>query len=392
MQTIDHSRLQRVLKGTFAVAHVSSAHPWTDNRVHMREAASTASRHSTLLIAVASPTTVPETGVTVVTIPRRPRLGRILVSSAQAVLLAVASGARVVHLHDPELVWSVPLLRALGRSVIFDAHEDLPDQFRNRYYLPRRFHGATKLLAHAVIAVASLSSHVIAATAHTGSRYPARKTSIVHNFPRLRTAERRLPPIATRPSRATYIGAISENRGSETMRQAVDDSDFPTGWELHVAGPFYPAGLVESFGGAGASDRVVVHGLLSPESARDLLLESRIGLVVLQPTDAYRHALATKMFEYLAAGIPVIASDFPMWVDLLDGYDCATFIPPDDPKALARAIRRYADDPALLERQGANARRAAVEVFNWTTEEKTLLGVYDRLGLRAGANTSSRIP
>jgi glycosyltransferase involved in cell wall biosynthesis len=390
MKTIARSRLRRVLHGTFAVAHVSSAHPWTDNRVHMREAASTASRHATLLIAVDSPTTVPETGVTVVTIPRRPRVRRVFISTAQAVLLAVASGARVVHLHDPELIWSVPVLRALGRAVIFDAHEDLPDQFRNRHYLSPRVHGATRVLAHAVIAVASLSNHVIAATSHTGSRYPARKTSVVHNFPRLRSAERDLPPLSTRPLRATYIGAISENRGSETMRATVDDPDFPTGWQLHLAGPFYPARLASSFVGVEESGRAIVHGLLSPESARDLLLESRIGLVVLQPTDAYRHALATKMFEYLAAGIPVIASDFPMWVDLLESLDCATFIPPNDPSALARAVRRYADDPALLERQGTNARRAAVEVFNWTTEEKTLLGVYDRLGLR-DAGPSSRV-
>lgn len=385
-------RLRLVRRGSFDVAHVSSAHPWTDNRVHLRESASTASRYRTLLVAVDSPTTVSETGVTVVTIPRRPRLRRVFVSTLQVVILAAASGAKVVHMHDPELVWGIPFLRLLGRKVIFDAHEDLPDQFRNRHYLPESLHGITRVLAHAVIAVASLSDHIIAATTHVGSRYPTRKTSVVHNFPRLRVAELDLAPIDARPMRATYIGAVSENRGSETMRLAVDQPDFPSGWQLHLAGPFRPPRLADSFVDVEAAGRTVVHGVLSPEVARDLLLESRVGIVVLQPTDAYRHALPTKMFEYMAAGIPVIASDFPVWVDLLDEFDCATFITPDDPQALAEAVRRYADDTELLERHSANARRAAVEAFDWTTEEQTLLDVYLNVGLPPSRRESGRTP
>jgi glycosyltransferase involved in cell wall biosynthesis len=101
-----------------------------------------------------------------------------------------------------------------------------------------------------------------------------------------------------------------------------------------------------------------------------------VGLVLFRDTEAHRDALPTKMFEYFAAGLPVIASDFPLWRDIIAGGECGQLVDQTDPDAVARAVARYAADPALLARHGANARRLAVSRLNWTREEAALAAAY----------------
>jgi len=370
---------------TWDVCHVSSAHRWTDNRVHLREAATTARHHRTLLVAVDDDTVVEGSGVDVVLLPRRPRAVRMLWSAPHALLVALRSGARVLHLHDPELVWAVPLLRALGRRTVYDAHEDLPDQVAVKTWIPAPVRRAATLASHAVVRLAGTSDQVVAATAITARRFPAHKTTVVHNFPRLRPEEESARPAPERPARAVYLGVVSEHRGSRVIAEAACHPEHPEGWTIDVVGNVVPTTEASVFDEAVSRGTVALHGLVSPEAARDLLLGARVGIVVLLPTPAYRRALATKMFEYMAAGMPVVASDFELWREVLAGHDCATFVDPSRPEELARALRRYADDPELLRRHGEAARRAAVEVFTWAAEEPQLLEVYRRCGLPAPA-------
>ena len=169
------------------VVHISSAHPWTDNRIHLREAASLAEAgYSVGLIAVESTVRVPKTAVHVTTIRRRKRLARVFVSTAEVLIRAIRSRATLVHLHDPELIPAIPVLRALGRRVIYDAHEDLPSQILDKGYLPPRARSAIASASKLLIAIASTADGIVAATETIAERFPASKTKVVKNYPRLR--------------------------------------------------------------------------------------------------------------------------------------------------------------------------------------------------------------
>ena len=100
------------------------------------------------------------------------------------------------------------------------------------------------------------------------------------------------------------------------------------------------------------------------------------GLVTLQPTASYRDALPVKMFEYMAAGIPVIASDFPLWRDIVEGSGCGLCVDPRDPAAIAAAIDYLAAHPREAREMGASGWRAVFERYNWESESDKLIAFY----------------
>ena len=90
------------------------------------------------------------------------------------------------------------------------------------------------------------------------------------------------------------------------------------------------------------------------------------------------------MFEYMSAGLPVIASDFPLWREIIAGNDCGLLVDPEDPQAIADAIDTLVNDPEMARRMGENGARTVREKYNWDIEEKKLLALYEEI---AGAPT-----
>ncbi|ROP65139.1 glycosyltransferase [Curtobacterium sp. ZW137] len=368
------------------IVHVSSAHPWVDNRVHLREAASAAEAGFRVrLIAVDSDLGAPPTGVDVVRIPRRRRLRRMTVSTTQALVLALRSRARVVHLHDPELIWTIPVLRVAGRRVVYDAHEDLPDQVWGKDYLSHRQRGVFAMLSLLLLRVAGTADRIVTATAWTGRRFPATRRIAIHNFPTARAEDDGQVGLEARPTLVAHVGLLSRDRGIDVVASVADDPSFPPTWRIELVGSIDAATDRTRLDAAARTGRVHHGGAVGPTAARDLLLSARIGLVPFRRTLVTDQIFPTKLFEYLAAGLAVIATDVPLWRHLLDGVECVTFVPGDDPGAIARAIRRYADDPELLRRHGASARTAA-QRFRWEPEAERLVAMYDELlpGVRDG--------
>jgi glycosyltransferase involved in cell wall biosynthesis len=361
------------------VVHVTSAHPWTDNRIYFRECESLAhAGYDVTLIAVESAIDSREAAAAVVRLPRRGRVRRVLLGSPRAILEALRVRPRVVHLHDPELVWAIPLLRVLGKKVIYDAHEDLPAQVLGKPYLNRATRPVAVWLARGIVGLASSSHHVIAATDAVARRYPQEKVTVVRNYPPLRAVEQEPTAITERPRTAVYVGTIAWSRGLRAMIAACASPSFPQGWRTRIVGALSNElrAAAEDLGGADCVDLV---GAVAPPAARDEVLNARVGYVLLQPTPAFLESLPTKMFEYFAAGVPVIASDFPFWRSLIGDEECGVFVDPSDPDAIADAIARYDRDPDLLARHSSNARRLALERYNWTTEAASLLDAYVRV-------------
>ena len=287
----------------------------------------------------------------------------------------------LVHVHDPELLPMAWVLRLLGTRVIYDAHEDLPTQIAAKPWVPR---WAVAMTAWASAVLLRLGAGgvdaVVAATERVGQRFPPGKRIVVHNYPAFET--RALPRPgdrhADRPPDIAYVGGVSLARGLRQMLAAAALLPDPRP-HLHIAGRFEPAALEARASELPGADRAIWHGWLGPQEVASLLGRVRIGICVLQPLPSYVDSLPTKLFEYMAAGLPVVASDFPPWRDIVETAGCGLLVDPTQPSAIAEAISTLLADPTRAEAMGQAGRQAAVERYRWEHEAAKLVDLYDRL-------------
>jgi glycosyltransferase involved in cell wall biosynthesis len=171
------------------------------------------------------------------------------------------------------------------------------------------------------------------------------------------------------------VGAISKIRGVEEAVCAL--SLTKTMVTLNLCGKFDEVQVQESIKGLPGWAKVFEAGQINREGVRDVLARSIAGLVNFHPLPNHIDAQPNKMFEYMSAGIPVIASDFPLWREIIKGNDCGILIDPFDPAAIAQAIDHLVLHPADAQRMGANGSKAVNDRYNWNIEEKKLFFFYE---------------
>jgi len=120
-------------------------------------------------------------------------------------------------------------------------------------------------------------------------------------------------------------------------------------------------------------------GFLSREEVFRLMLRSRVGLVILHPLKNYLNALPVKMFEHMAAGLPVIASAFPLWRQIIEKNHCGLCVDPFDSEQIAQAIQWIMEHPEEAKQMGGNGRKSVEERYNWEMEKQTLLTLYENI-------------
>ena len=126
-------------------------------------------------------------------------------------------------------------------------------------------------------------------------------------------------------------------------------------------------------------------GYLDRAAVREVLGRCVAGLVTLHPLPNYLDSQPIKMFEYMSAGIPVIASDFPLWREIVVGSQCGVCVDPMNPHEIARAIDLLVNDPERARRMGENGRAAIRDRYNWSAEERKLLRLYGELSMETRA-------
>lgn len=304
------------------------------------------------------------------------RLGRIFKATQRVFEKAVVLDANIYHLHDPELIPLGMKLRGMGKKVVFDSHEDVPRQLEAKPYL-----GA--ISRHLLSEMASMYESyacrkfngVIAATPFIRDKFLKINdhTVDVNNFPVIGELD---APIAweDKQNEICYVGAITAVRGAREIVRAFEHLKSPV--RLNLAGHFFERELAEELKQYPGWSRVNEMGYLGRTEVRDVLMRSRVGLVTLHPIINYQDALPVKMFEYMVAGIPVIASDFPLWREIIEKDKCGVCVDPHDPSAIAEAIDYLITNPDLARRMGENGRKAVFERYNWAIEEAKLHKFY----------------
>jgi hypothetical protein len=362
------------------VAHLTSAHPRHDIRIFIKECSTLAAAgHQVTLIVADGQGEELKNGVRILDVGARTggRLSRMTRTVNRVYAAALALKPDVVHFHDPELIPAALKLKRAGIKVVYDVHEDLPRQILAKHWIPGVLRPTlSRLLESLENHAARRFDAIVTSTPHIRERFAANNPRALDicNFPILEELVRDTP-WESRREEVCYLGGISRIRGIEPIVAALPD--VPA--RLNLAGIWSEAGLKESLqqqpGWAGVNDL----GVLDRAGVGDVLARSKVGLVTLFPTPNYVDALPIKLFEYMAAGMPVVASDFPVWRAIVDDAGCGLMVDPQNPAAIAAAIRELLSDDERAAEMGAKGRQAVLNKYSWAAEAEKLKALYQAL-------------
>jgi glycosyltransferase involved in cell wall biosynthesis len=312
-----------------------------------------------------------------------PRLARIYRRLKRAYTAAAALNADIYHLHEPDHILVGVALKLRGAKVVYDVHEDFPKEALtlNKGHPIRGWMNRLAWIALEHVAMQFLDAF-ICATPTIGEKFPSARTTTVLNFPRLE--EFACPTdgdsLSSRPNRIIYGGGITRVRGICEIVQAMEILPDSLDAKLALMGEFAPHALMTEVARMQGWEHVEYLGWQPRTAVVQQLAQARLGLVIFHPTVDHLEAIPNKLFEYMAAGIPVVASDFPLWREIIDGCRCGILVDPLNPRAIADAIQYLLERPEEADAMGQRGRGAVLTRYNWNTESEKLLASYQRLG------------
>ncbi len=369
---------------TRRVAHLTSVHPWTDPRIFHKMCVSLAqSGYDVHLVAARGPVPASEQvdGVTLHLLPRpRNRLQRMTRTAWQVYRKALTLDARICHFHDPELIPVGVLLRLHGRKVIFDVHEDMPKRVLDRQWIPGLLRRpAGWLIALAQKTAGAVYDAVVTATPTIAERFNPATTVAVRNFPSLAEFPDPADDWSRKNPAIAFIGTIDVSRGVLELIRGFAQSAINSNARLVIAGRRQGGEYDAEIDAAAQGLNVEFPGYLDRLQVQQLLDDSMIGAITNLPSETANEAISTKMFEYMAAGIPVVTTNMPLWAEVVERHRCGVAVDPFDPAAVARALDDLLSDTDRAIGAGRNGRKAIEEHYNWAGEFAVLLDVYEKL-------------
>lgn len=287
------------------------------------------------------------------------------------------------------LIFAAAPLKLAGVPLLLDLHEDMPEFFRDRFSR-RALRPLLPLVSGTARASAAIADQLISV------HEPLRQLSIARGVPPdkiavvMNSADPRLfdpqghprrPFMEDGELRLIHHSNLQRIYGAGVLTEAVAriGDELPVRLDIYGDGPYREelARLVERLG---VDDRVRLNGPVPIDDLAGLIAGADIGVVPTLPEPYLQYSLSTKLLEYAAMGIPIIASDLATFRAHFTP-DAIRYVPAGQPDALAAAIRELAADPPQAARIGAEALRQSA-AYAWPVQAQRYVEIVERLMAR----------
>lgn len=363
------------------VVHIGSGHPARHIRIHQKECRSLADAgYDVRFIAVHDKFEIID-GVKIIPVrPPQSRFDRLCIWPWKVYKAAISQKADIYHLHNPSLLPVGRLLALSGATVIFDMHENTPKWLLTAPWLPHSLRGAASRIYSAVERILIGGFPVIFAESSYAKDYPwVKKHETVLNMPDTNSLLKLTAQKYDVP-KVVYFGVVQPDRGSmitlEVLKILRERGQIVHWLCIGPASDAHRSEILETATKYGVADQVELHGWVSPEEGWLMVTRCHIGLALLEPLPNYTESYPTKIFEYMALGLPVITSNFPLYKSVVEEYGCGVCVDPTNSQQIAKTIESILTDVESARQMGICGRRAACERFSWPSEAAKLLLFY----------------
>jgi len=321
-------------------------------------------------------------GVKIVPLPKpRNRFTRMVKVVAKAFKLALKEKADVYHFHDPELIPVGLLLKLCGKKIIYDVHEHYPNSILGKYWIPRSMRKIVSLLFSLFEQIfVSFFDYIIYTTRIVGQRYEKKHVPSIsiENYPIIAL----LDNYSKNPQKyILYLGGMTKIRGVLELIHAFGCVvQRHADWKLLFVGKATPESFQHEIDALILSLHLTKNVEMVPwvsyDKKEEYSAKASMGVVTYLSYPNNISCLPNKLFDYMLMSLPVVASNFPLYKEVIDESQCGIIVDPSNPDEIAKAITYLIEHPEEAVHLGNNGRRAVEERYNWEVEGKKLLEVY----------------
>lgn len=317
------------------------------------------------------------------------RFLRFIITIFLVLKTALKSDADIFHLHDPELLLITPFLSLIkNKPIIYDVHEHYPNSIMGKSWIPKYLRKSINyLFIFFENRLLNFVDGVIYTTPIVGERYVKRKdvqTRRIDNYPKLELLNYDLRKTSINYNQLIYVGGIARSRGIIQVIKAISKiKEFNSDIKLKLIGKISNDKLEQQISNLikdlNLENNIIKKDFMPYEKLGAELAKSAIGIVTYLPYPNNLSCLPNKMFEYMATKTAVVASDFPLYQDIINTSDAGVLVDPEDFNDIANKIIYLLKNKDLIDEKSNNGYNSVKNKYNWEIEEQKLFDLYNNL-------------
>lgn len=358
------------------VFHLTSVHARYDNRVLNKQCVSLGQYFDTTLIVADGLGVEEYNGVHILDVGRpQNRISRMLFKAFAVFNLARMQGADAYQIHDPELLpWGF-VYSLLGKKVIYDIHEDYITSISIKSYMPIWFRKSLAFVFGGLEKLLSFKMYRLIAEKYYSRRFL--DAVAVLNYPAKQTLSD-IEAFDSNSSVLIYTGNVTPDRGAIKMAEIARELK---NFNFKLVGKCNESTYSKlNFGGLDNLELVGLNRYVPfDEITSNYQQGALVGLALFPENKHYAEKELTKFFEYMAVGLPIIASNFPVWKELIEGNDIGICVDVDNHDEIVSAINWLKDNPEDAKEMGLRGKALVKSSLNWEAEFNKLLNLYKEI-------------
>jgi glycosyltransferase involved in cell wall biosynthesis len=292
----------------------------------------------------------------------------------------------VVHFHDIDLLpWMAAL--SIRKPVVYDVHENYPDEIMVRGWVPRLLRKPLAFIVrHVQRGFSRLVRNIVLVSPYQEKDFQFRGVNSIYvkNYASQRLVESVNPDYSSRENAVIFIGSQHANNGSLVFLEIAKKTlERGCSMKFYASDRFGSAVFKERYmqlrADLGLDDAVVLIPNVLPHRIMDNLNRATIAINPNLRVDQQIKGIHTKLFEFMAAALPVVTSDLPHQVEVIEDTGAGFTAKPEDPDSFVDHLVYLAQHRDLAQKIGKKGQDAFLDRYSWESQIPQLIGFYDEI-------------